>query len=106
MVVCPECHGRECNRHAGICITHQFINYLGLPHQHNVLEIKIATCVHEMAVIGRYLPCKFLGSGVVFSNSKSFEVFHEELRPTDSVENVISIDIVQLLRYYPDQCTS
>ena len=47
---------------------------------------------HNHLMIGKYLPCKFLGSDVAFWNSKSSEASDEEWSPADSVENVLSIE--------------
>lgn len=52
---------------------------------------------HNQLMIGKYLPCKFLGSDVAFWNSKSSEASDEELFPADSVENVLSIEKVHAL---------
>ena len=43
-------------------------------------------------MIDKYLPCKFLGSGVVFLNSKSSEVSHVVSKLPDSVENLIWLE--------------
>ena len=52
---------------------------------------------HNQLMIGKYLPCKFLGSDVAFWNSKSSEASDEEWSPADSVENVLSIEKVHAL---------